>query len=702
MTVELVLKIAIILILAFSFWMVKYKKQNNARFFVLVYCILTLVSGVISWKVIDMLPIPTENVTITAMRQKNEKSKGDEIYLTKISANGKEIELKTATDDKWFWQGDLYIWRNELDLRRPEELSDSFVLKIPVGTKRYIEFFTNIYKGIVEIEYQGNVTVVDCYSETNNRVCAKIDDTQEEVLTLYAIALFFLFGIVDIIILYTVLAIYKNRGRIYCLLSTHTEESVLIVLLVILSFFSFNYSTLQSFWGDEIHQIAYSSPLNTISQVISYSTRLSDINPPLYAIILYGLRRYLPYGQQWLLSVNIILVILGILLIYLSLSKINKKIALITTFIIILNSSIYSYGIFELRPYSLLFMLASFLFFGLVKRSKSKGYSAHICLMFILNCILLCYSHIFGVLMVFCLAVVDFSEIIYQRLSIQYIKIYVFTGFAFLPYVASVLFNYFSKNTYYGIQNPGTKIADLRKFYLIEKFLNGSNYVFLCLLLIGVSLIFSKKEWRSSQNTRDVIGRYAVFLSFLVLGISFALSRMFNTSYMKERYYICLIPYVAFISANAFEYIYNHLYSIKKLSPFLLCIFIILANALHTNYFVHNEQLRSNQPFREAAEYLTSKTDFYSSNVAIMICGRDPMRFGWQYYLSKDLAWQQREILSWSNSQDKESLKKYKKLYVFYPYSISDGFKAFLKDLGFEQSDSNSSLRLLTYEKNYK
>ena len=76
--------------------MVKYKKQNNARFFVLVYCILTLVSGVISWKVIDMLPIPTENVTIMAMRQKNKKSKGDEIYLTKISANGKENKIKNC------------------------------------------------------------------------------------------------------------------------------------------------------------------------------------------------------------------------------------------------------------------------------------------------------------------------------------------------------------------------------------------------------------------------------------------------------------------------------------------------------------------------------------------------------------------------------------------------------------------------------
>lgn len=197
MTIELVLKIAIILIVSFSVWIVKYKKQKSTHLFILVYCILTLLSGFISWKVIDMIPVPTENVTITAMQQKNEKAKGDAIYLTKVSANEKKIELKTATEDKWFWQGNWYVWRNDSDLKRPSILSNAFVLKLPIGSNRYIEFYANQYKGIVQVEYEEDRQIIDCYSEADEIRKVYISDTGKSKILIYTLILLAFFATIE-------------------------------------------------------------------------------------------------------------------------------------------------------------------------------------------------------------------------------------------------------------------------------------------------------------------------------------------------------------------------------------------------------------------------------------------------------------------------------------------------------------------------
>lgn len=306
----------------------------------------------------------------------------------------------------------------------------------------------------------------------------------------------------------------------------------------------------------------------------------------------------------------------------------------------------------------------------------------------------------FGILLVFCLVVLDVFEMVKKRLSLKYFKTYIVCGFLFLPYATTTFLNLVSGRTYYKLQNPGTQTVDLRNIYFAIDFLSGSNLIYICLLVAGVAIAVSnKKSLKEDDDILRKAGCYSVILMLLIIGISFILSVLFKTSYMKERYFICLIPYSTFIITKAAKFIYNETAFLKKISLSALAFSIITAFFLNTNYLVKTEQLKVNQPFREVAEYLTSKADFYSSDVAIMVCGRDPMRFGWQYYLSKDFEYQDREILSWSNNKDKESLTKYKKIYIFYPYSISDGFKTFLNNLGFKQSDFNTSLRLLTYEK---
>lgn len=171
------LKIIIVALITFLVYLVKHRKGKV--FFRWPYFVLIFFSAILSSYLTNLFPAPVENITVTALHQKNKEAKGEEIYLVGIYANGEEIKLRTATEDKWFWQGNWYVWRNSSDLRKPRELPDSFILELPIGNNRYIEFFTNKYKGLVQIEYVEDIQIVDCYSEENGTCKIYINDTEK-------------------------------------------------------------------------------------------------------------------------------------------------------------------------------------------------------------------------------------------------------------------------------------------------------------------------------------------------------------------------------------------------------------------------------------------------------------------------------------------------------------------------------------------
>ncbi len=126
---------------------------------------------------------PTSEVLrITALDQRNEKAKENTIYLTGLFANGKKVQIETATDASWYWQNNWYVWRAPEDSKNPGGLSQSIELLLPAGKDRKITFLGNEFKGLVKIEYADSEQILDCYSPEKKTLQVFLEDSPPEIL----------------------------------------------------------------------------------------------------------------------------------------------------------------------------------------------------------------------------------------------------------------------------------------------------------------------------------------------------------------------------------------------------------------------------------------------------------------------------------------------------------------------------------------
>lgn len=664
------------------------------------YIVCFIVALFIAFGITSIIPEKTESVTITALDQKNEKAENTEIYLTGVFVNGKKVKLDVDKEHgQWFWQGNWYVWRNEADIRKPTGITESFILDIPIGKERRIEFYTNTYKGKVLVDYNGNSDIIDCYSSKNGRISSFIKDTSYSDIikqNIFSILLF-----ITTYILCTFLLV-SNYKRIINIIVKHKELSILTCLVIVVDIITFKYAKLQSFWGDEIHQIKWSDPLSSLAEIVAHNTHLSDVNPPLYAILLSQYRKFIPYGQEWLLLFNIIAVSIGVYCIYYAMSSKNKKIGVFAAAITLVNPSLYNYAVFELRSYSLFFMISCFLMLLLSLKNKMSIVRYNFCMF--LCCVALAYSHVFGVLMVSFLGVFELYQVLRKKISWMRLVPYIFSGICFFPYAIIVLVNMINGETVVTISNAGAKTADLRNIYHVFQFLSGESLIIMMLMVFGIVAYYSysisnkEKNNISLNNEQDLIKYCLVLIGSLVI-IPFCLSVLAQTSYMKLRYYICLLPFISVIMAYGIFYLSKHSECVKYISWHVAGVCFIVCMLFRANYIVQGEQLKIYQPFREVAGYLTSQADYYSSNVVVLLCGRDPMRFGWEYYLFEGGKRQEREVLSWNNKKDRDRLEAYNKIYVYYPYSLPNGVIKYFNDKNFKQVKNDKKMRLIVFEK---
>lgn len=303
---EIVLRFLVILIIMCFVWVVRYKGQKQSMQFVLTYCAIVLFSSAISWKIIDLLPVPTEEVVVTALGEKNIAAKNNEIYLTKVFVNGKEIELKTATDDRWFWQGNIYVWRDDLSLSRPKNISDSFVLKLPLGKERYVEFYTNKYKGIVQVEYEENIQILDCYAATNGTLKAHINNPP-----IIRFAIQFTLQIVLFIVLFssvfgitTLLLVPSRENRYLKALIEKWDSVILLFLSASTIYILFQvYPSSEHFYFD--HIVTFGAALSENFEGVWEFLMQHPSVPPLPLLIEYFYFKIVPFGYNWIFFATI-------------------------------------------------------------------------------------------------------------------------------------------------------------------------------------------------------------------------------------------------------------------------------------------------------------------------------------------------------------------------------------------------------------
>ncbi len=133
-----------------------------------VSCLVLCISAfaLLSHQMMQVIPLLHDEISLTALDQKNEESRGPEVDLNHIRADNRLITVFDITEGSWYSISGRYSWRPAEDTRWDGSASDSITLRIPVGWERTIHFHSNSWRGYVQIsDPNHHKEILDTYSE---------------------------------------------------------------------------------------------------------------------------------------------------------------------------------------------------------------------------------------------------------------------------------------------------------------------------------------------------------------------------------------------------------------------------------------------------------------------------------------------------------------------------------------------------------
>jgi len=150
--------------------------------FMLGVCLLTLIVDMLFF---GLFPVPNyyfEPVKITALGVKNNLAKSNEVPLKYVSVYKVQTTFPEIETGKWFWKDGIYLWRSESDDRRPWDLTDSVVLKVPVGKERALIFGGCKWNGYATVSIGDYSENIDLYSEEAKDISVMFPDSSRELI----------------------------------------------------------------------------------------------------------------------------------------------------------------------------------------------------------------------------------------------------------------------------------------------------------------------------------------------------------------------------------------------------------------------------------------------------------------------------------------------------------------------------------------
>lgn len=548
---EIVLRFLVILIIMCFVWVVRYKGQKQSMQFVLTYCAIVLFSSAISWKIIDLLPVPTEEVVVTALGEKNIAAKNNEIYLTKVFVNGKEIELKTATDDRWFWQGNIYVWRDDLSLSRPKNISDSFVLKLPLGKERYVEFYTNKYKGIVQVEYEENIQILDCYAATNGTLKAHINNPP-----IIRFAIQFTLQIVLFIVLFssvfgitTLLLVPSRENRYLKALIEKWDSVILLFLSASTIYILFQvYPSSEHFYFD--HIVTFGAALSENFEGVWEFLMQHPSVPPLPLLIEYFYFKIVPFGYNWIFLLPSICISLSVFLIGKFVSKYSSKtIGLVAAVVTLCSITFMEHGK-DIRHYSFSILTTVFLIFFYVNYKYRLNKRAVVLFSVSMLMSAFCNYHSFILLLgVFLLDIV----LNYKCLGRKILLPYFIAGLCFLPWAIIIFLRLIKQIGSWGSSSTWHSTLNYEFLKSTIYYISGENMLLVLLLVaslpivthwIKIKAIFSKENFIYSLCMYLLIFFFAVVILWAILNP--------ENTLLNNRYFSIIIPLVSVVQCIVF------------------------------------------------------------------------------------------------------------------------------------------------------
>ena len=263
----------------------------------------------------NLLPPLTDTITLTALGEKQEEAKGMEVYLNGYTIDGEEYLAGKSLDIEsghWFWSGETYAWRPETDSRQPAGVSRKVVLNIPAGWDRTLNFSSNEWRGLVQIDDGYNVWVEDTYAEKGSVRTVDIGQSKTALLIINQLQYLFLYVVILLIMsmctAWITIRVLRNPNKANEWLDKNVGKLVYAGISVFTFCLMFHYAARASFWYDELYEVAFTK--GSLKDALMHCLNMSCDNPPLAVMLETLWYSIAPYGEKWLLLISIISVCL--------------------------------------------------------------------------------------------------------------------------------------------------------------------------------------------------------------------------------------------------------------------------------------------------------------------------------------------------------------------------------------------------------
>lgn len=172
-----------------------------------------------------------EQVSVTALRIKNDASIGTDVVIQYIDSNHSERKIQNPIEGKWAWWNGAYKWSEEWE-RQGLDPTDTIVMEVPIGFDRYVTFSTGPSYGKVEIACMETTQMVDLYSEVESLLPVKVPDSYNDdyIKDLILRAAAFVGMEILVILLVTAAAVFLNRKTNWRVLLKWKYEAFVFLL----------------------------------------------------------------------------------------------------------------------------------------------------------------------------------------------------------------------------------------------------------------------------------------------------------------------------------------------------------------------------------------------------------------------------------------------------------------------------------------
>ncbi|MCM1054528.1 MAG: hypothetical protein NC394_03300 [Bacteroides sp.] len=680
--IKLLAIIALIAVLVIYFGKIKQKEKST----IVGLIICTIISAVISNWILNMIPLPTDKVIVTATGEKNKEASSNEIYITNLLIGGEEYELKKPSEGKWFWKGKNYTWRNENDTRQPEGTTRSITLDLPYGRDRSIQFGLSKWNGIVEVTYDGNTKSYDLFKSddmTETILYAPIPDTN--TFPLYAAKLLRVGLLVLFVILLMAYPVYAVEKFSYdCIWKWFTRNwDKLYYITVALAglIVTFIIGKDGTLWRDEVWNIGW---VYDGFPYLSFSGILQTV-----------WFNIMPYGQEYLLLLSEIWIAIMVYVFGLIGAELkSKRLGVIMSTLGATSSTIIFQGSMEFRCYPMVILGMALSVYFFIKKQKNIGNEKISVLIFYgLSLAIVMDSHTFGLVTAGLMMIFDFIIVIVKKRYKNFIEFIIpaIYGVYWLFTTFALSIEGMQTGKRFAASTPSVKSIINFVYYLC-----GSNWLYVALFIFGYTLVVGYLIYRIYKKQFNLKSDYTSAVFVLVPPLLFAViiiitNTIINGSIFNQRYFVPIIVFFEIFIAVAIDTLIQLLNENQSFIKNFASMALTLSACVYMCVMSWNNQSADTRDnYNAISDYLMGQNDIYSPTTVTVVRGNTNINSGFEYYLSH-----KGERDSINHIDMYTDFTSYDTVYVAYPGYPYD--EATYTDKGYKKVDLNTSLDICKY-----